>query len=105
MTFRETITLTPKETVHVYVNYTNLPKGRSFIITTIYLTIFNAITDSTIPRIAMFANPTNKPLEIRKGICLGIIYKFVETAYFLIDAFKVATALAVATTTFTELLL
>ena len=68
----------------------------------IHLAVFNIITDFTTPRIAMFANPTDKPLEIRKGIRLGIIHKFVETVYFLIDVSKVATALAVATTTFIE---
>ncbi len=50
----------------------------------------------------MFINPTDKPLEIYKDICLNIIYKFVKTVYFLTDASKVAIALTAATITFSE---
>jgi len=102
MMFREKITLTPKETVYICVDYTNFSKGRSFIMTTTYPTVFNAITDSITPRIAMFVNPIDKPLEIRKDTRLDIIHKFVETVYFLTDVSKVATVLTTATTTFTE---
>ncbi len=102
VTLREKITLAPKETVHVRVDYTSLPKGRSFMMTATHPAVSNAITDSTTPRIAMLANPTDKPLEIRKGTRLGTIHEFAETAYFLTDASKVATALAAATTTLTE---
>jgi len=61
---------------------------------TIYLVVFNIIMDSTIPRIVMFVNLIDKLLEICKGIRLGIIHKFVEIVYFLIDISKVAIALA-----------
>ena len=105
MTLREKIILIPKETVHIRVDYTNLPKGRFFIMTTTHPTIFNVITDSTTPRITVFVNLIDKPLKICKGIRLNIIYKFVKTIYFLTNAFKVAIALAVATTTFIEPLL
>jgi len=47
----------------------------------------------------------DKPLKIYKGIRLNIIYKFVETVYFLTDAFKVATVLITTTTTLSEPLL
>ena len=102
MTFWEKITLVPKETVYVRVDYTSFPKGHSFIMTAIHLAVSNAITDSIIPKIAIFVNLTDKLLEIRKNIRLDIIYKFVETAYFLTDAFKVATALAITTITLIE---
>ncbi len=105
MTFQEKITLAPKETVYIRVDYTNLSKGRSFMMTAIYPIVFNTITNSTIPRITMFVNPIDKPLEICKDIRLNIIYKFVETVYFLTDASKMVTVLAVATTTFTKPLL
>ena len=72
---------------------------------TIYPTISNIITDFTTLKIAMFVNLTNKPLKIYKDIRLNIIYKFIETAYFLINTSKIAITLAVTTTTFTEPLL
>ena len=102
MMFREKITLASKETVYIRVDYTSFPKDRSFIMTTTYLAISNAIIDFITPRIAMLANPTDKPLEIRKGTHLGTIHEFAETAYFLTDASKVAIALAIATITLTE---
>ncbi len=71
----------------------------------IHSTVFNTITDSITPRIAMFVNLMDKPLKIYKGIRLNIIYKFVETVYFLTDAFKVATVLITTTTTLSEPLL
>jgi hypothetical protein len=103
--FWETITFAPKETVYIRVDYTSFPKGRFFIITIIYPVVSNTIIDFTISRIVMLANPTDKPLEIYKGIRLDTIYEFVEIVYFLIDTFKVATALAIATTTLIEPLL
>jgi len=105
MAFWEKITFILKETVYVRVDYTSFSKGRFFMMIAIYLVVFNVITDFIIPRIAMFVNLMDKLLEICKGIYLDIIYKFVKTVYFLIDVFKVATALAVATTMFTESLL
>jgi hypothetical protein len=102
MILREKITFTPKETVYIRIDYTNLPKDRSFIMIATYLAISNTIIDSTTPRIAIFVNPTDKPLEIYKDTRLDTIYKFAKTVYFLIDTFKMATALAIATTTLTE---
>ncbi len=80
----------------------NFPKGRSFIMITIYPAVFNVITDFIIPRIVMFVNPIDKLLKICKGIRLNIIYTFVETVYFLIDAFKMAIILTVTTTILSE---
>ena len=105
MIFREKIILVPKKTVHIYIDYTNLSKGRSFIIITTHPIVFNTIIDSIIPRIAMFVNPIDKLLEIRKSIRLNTIYKFVETIYFLINTSKIATALVATTITFIEFLL
>ncbi len=105
MTFREKIIFTPKETIHIHIDYTNFSKGRSFIITAIYPVIFNIIINFIILRIAMFVNPIDKSLKICKDIRLNIIYKFIETIYFLIDAFKVVIALVTTTTTFSESLL
>src|SRR6266566_8935411 len=100
MTFREKIILASKETVYIRIDYTSFPKGRSFIIIAIHPAVSNIIIDFIIPRIVMFVNPIDKPLKICKGIHLDTIHEFVETVYFLIDASKVAIALAVATTTF-----
>ncbi len=72
---------------------------------TIHLVIFNIIINSTTPKIAVFVNPIDKPLKICKGIRLNIIYKFDKTIYFLTDTFKIATALTVTTTMFSEPLL
>jgi len=102
MTFREKIILAPKKTVYIRVDYTSLLKGRFFMMIAIYPAVSNVITDFTTLRIVMFVNLTDKPLKICKGIRLNIIHKFVETVYFLIDAFKVAIALATTTTTFSE---
>jgi|SRR6266566_923247 len=105
MTLRKKIILTLKEIVHIRVDYTSLPKGRSFIMTTIYPAVFNIITDFITLKIAILINFTDKPLKIRKGIRLNIIYEFVETVYFLTDISKVIIALVIATITFTEPLL
>ncbi len=105
VTFREKITFTSKKTVYICVDYMSFSKGRFFIMTTIYLAVSNIIIDSTTLRIAIFVNPTDKPLKICKSIYLGIIHEFVKTIYFLIDVFKVVIILAVATTTLTEPLL
>ena len=102
MTLREKIIFVLKETVHVRIDYMSLPKGRFFIMTTTHPIVSNAITDSTTLRIAMLVNPIDKPLKICKGICLSIIHEFTKTIYFLIDVFKVAIALAVATITLSE---
>ena len=91
-----------KKTVHIHIDYTNLPKNHFFIITTTHPTIFNTIINSIIPRITIFVNPTDKPLEIYKGIRLNTIYKFAETTYFLTNTSKVTTTLTVAITIFTE---
>ncbi len=102
MTLREKIILTLKETVHIRIDYTNFPKDRSFIMITTYPAIFNIIIDSTTPRIAMLANSIDKPLKIYKGTRLNIIHKFVKTAYFLTDTFKMAIALVAATITLSK---
>jgi hypothetical protein len=72
------------------------------MMTTIHPAISNAITDSITPRIVILVNPMDKPLEIRKDTRLSTIYEFAEIVYFLTDAFKMATALAIAITTLTE---
>ncbi len=105
MTFQEKMIFTLKKTVYIYVNYTNLSKGRSFIMIAIHPTISNIIIDSIIPRIAIFVNFINKPLKIRKDIHLNIIYKFVKTIYFLIDIFKMITVLTTTITILFEPLL
>ena len=105
MIFREKIIFVSKKTVYICIDYTNFPKGRSFIITAIYPVVFNVIIDSITPRIVVFVNSTDKLLEICKGIRLNIIYKFVKTIYFLTDVFKMATVLAATITMFFEPLL
>ena len=102
MTLQKKIILTLKKTGYIRIDYTNLSKSRFFIMTTTHPTVSNTITDSITPRIAIFVNLTDKPLEIRKGIRLNIIYKFVKTVYFLTDTFKMATVLAITTIIFSE---
>ncbi len=97
MILREKITFILKEIVYIRVDYINLLKGRFFIMTTTHPTVFNIIINSTIPKILIFVNPTDKLLKIYKDIYLNIIYKFIKTIYFLIDIFKMATALTITT--------
>ena len=68
VTLRSKIVLQPKETIHVRIDYTGLPKSRSFIITRIYPTVLNIILDFTTFKITILINFTKKVLKIDKSI-------------------------------------
>jgi len=65
---KEPIQLEPGETVHMRVNYTGLPKGRSFVMMAMHLAVVHTVLDSKTPRIVILANPTKKRLEFSKNI-------------------------------------
>src|SRR6266566_1562197 len=94
VTLKEPIQFEPRETVHIRVNYTDLPKRRSFVMTTIYPAAVYTVLDSKIPKIAILANPTKKRLELNKNIQLGTIYKYVDTTYIIADISKVFVVMA-----------
>ncbi len=78
------------------MNYTSLPKRRSFIITTIYPIVLNILFDANTLYIVIIINLTNKTLILNKNICLDSIYKYIDILYIIINIAKVFT---VVTTT------
>ena len=91
------------ETIYIQVNYIDLSKRRSFIITTIYLTVVYTVLDNNTPKIAILANPTKKRLELSKNIRLKTIYKCVNTIYIIIDISKAFVIMAIASSIFSDL--
>ncbi len=103
VTLREPIQLEPGETVHIQINYTNLPKGRSFVMTATHLAVAHAVLDNNIPKIAILANPTKKRLELSKNIRLGTIHKCVDTTYIIADISKAFVVMATASSVLSDL--
>ncbi len=95
--FKQIIRLQLNETVYVCMNYTSLPKERSFIMIVTYFIIINVIIDFKILKIAIFVNPTDKTLKITKEIRLDIIYKYIDVIYIMIDIFKAFIILIITT--------
>ncbi len=89
------------ETVYIQINYIDLFKRCSFVITAIYPTAVHTVLDNNTLKIAIFANPIKKHLEFNKNIQLKIIYKYTDTIYIITDNIKV---FAVVTTTFSMFL-
>src|SRR6266699_4155673 len=96
VTLKEPIQLEPGKTVHIRINYTGLPKGRSFVITATYPVVAYTVLDNNTPKIAILANPTKKRLELNKNIRLKIIYKYIDIVYIMIDISKVFDIVAIA---------
>jgi hypothetical protein len=79
------------------VYYITLPKGRSFIMSSTYKAISNALVDYTNPYAALTVNLTDKLLVIKKYTRLVTIYKYkVDSAYFITSAKNTFIALTVA---------
>ncbi len=93
---REKIVFYLKETVHVRMNYIGLLKGRSFIIITIYLTVFNTFLDTNTLYIVIIVNLTNKILTLSKDMCLSLIYEYIDILYIIIDMAKTFIAVVTA---------
>ena len=65
---KEKIVFYLKETIHVRMNYIGLLKGRSFIMITIYLIVFNILFDTNTLRIVVIVNFINKIFIFNKSI-------------------------------------
>ena len=68
MTLKKLIQLEPKETIHIQINYINLLKRYSFVITTIYPTVVYTILDNNTLKIVIFINSIKKRFELNKNI-------------------------------------
>ncbi len=68
MTLREPIQLESGKTVYMRVNYIDLFKGCSFVITAIYPTAIHTVLNSNIFKIVIFVNLIKKCLELNKNI-------------------------------------
>ena len=102
VTLREPIQLEPGETVYMRVNYTGLPKRRSFIMTATYPTAVHTVLDNNILRITILTNPIKKRLEFNKNIRLETIYKCADTVYIMADISKVFAAVATASSVLSD---
>src|SRR6266699_2593419 len=101
MTLKKPIQFEPGKTIYIRINYTNLLKKRSFVITATYPTAIYIVLDNNTPKIAILMNPIKKYLEFNKNIRLGTIYKYIDTTYIITDIIK---AFVTVTTTFSILL-
>jgi hypothetical protein len=104
MTLYSEIILQLGETIYARVDYTGLPKGRSFIIIEIYPIASNAILNSITSKIAILANPTKKALKIDKGIYIAKIHECADIAYFMVSNPGMLVVLITVLTTISELL-
>ncbi len=77
------------------MNYTGFPKGRSFIMTVIYLAVSNVLFDMNTPCIVIIVNLTSKTLIFNKDIYLNSIHKYIDILYIIIDMAKAFIAVAV----------
>jgi len=89
-----TIILKPSQSSLQHINYTALPKGRSFVFTATNPAASNALVDNNTPYICLLTNPTDKPLQIMRNTHLGTIYKEANTAYFVANSSKALLAIA-----------
>ncbi len=95
VTLRQIIRFEPGETVYIRINYISLPKERSFIMTVTHLTVVNTTIDYKTLKIAMFINLTKKILKVVKKVRLGIIHKYTDIVYIMIDMSRVLTILTI----------
>src|SRR6266699_1331995 len=100
MILKKLIQLEFKKTIHIQVNYIDLPKRYLFVITTIYSIIIYIVLNNNIPKIAILTNPTKKRLELNKNIQLETIHKYTDTVYIITDIIK---AFIIITTIFSIL--
>ncbi len=68
MILKESIQFEPGKTIHIQINYIGLFKGRSFVITTIYLTVVYIVLNNNILKIVILTNPTKKRFKFNKNI-------------------------------------
>jgi len=102
VTLREPIQFEPGETVYIRINYIDLFKGCSFVITATYPTATHIILNNNTLKIVILTNPTKKHLEFNKNIQLKIIYKCVDTMYIITDISKAFALMTIAFSVFLD---
>ncbi len=86
--FKQVICLQSNEIVYVRINYTNLLKERSFIMTITHFAAVNTLIDYKTLKIIILTNLTKKILKIARRIQLDIIHEYTDTIYIIIDIFR-----------------
>ncbi|KAL8377036.1 hypothetical protein RB595_007933 [Gaeumannomyces hyphopodioides] len=77
--------LAPGETAAVPVNYTPLPKGRSFLMAGIHPTAVNAITDASCPALCVVHNVTDEEIKIPRKTRLATIQECIDQVHSVVD--------------------
>ena len=103
MILKESIQFEPGETVYIQINYIGLFKGRSFVITAIYLAVVYIVLNSNILKIAILVNPIKKYLEFNKNIWLKTIYKYIDIVYIMMNIIKAFVIITTASFVFSDL--
>ncbi len=103
MTLKEPIQFEPRKIVYIRINYIDLPKRCSFIITAIYLAATHIVLDNNTLKIAILANSTKKRLELNKNTRLKTIYKYINTIYIITNIIKTFITIAIVSSILSNL--
>ncbi len=102
ITLKKPIQLEPGKTVHIRINYINLPKRHSFIITATHPATIHTVLNNNTPKIAILTNPTKKRLKLNKNIRLKTIHKYINTTYIITNIIKIFIVMTTASSIFSD---
>ncbi len=80
----------------VAIDYVRIPKGRSFMFSSIYPAVIDAMIDSQTPYLYIVANLTAETIRLKRHVRVGTIHEYnVDESYFVTDVTNALTAVTV----------